>query len=279
MMDRRIFGMAALGMGAAARSGFGQAPSWSDFKPLPGSLKEKMHKGAAIRSAAAPAGLTRSELQELIKKNGKVDLFTLDGQHRPLPDERELARFCKLAEELGAGVQLRIPHPRQAFLTGRYADLGVLAIMVPLVEEVATADDAIQNFYYPPLGNRSWGGEFRYGEKPPTDRLKYSLWWNGTGMLGFQIETLRAALNVRNIVKPGVDWISWSRRHGFRYREALQQPVQDAAGSALIRRRSIEGLRHARSEAVRRRSWAAHHRGRFSETGICCAPIPHFSKA
>ncbi len=60
-----------------------------------------------------------------------------------------------------------------------------------------------------PFGNRSWGGEFRFGEKPPTDRLKYSAWWNGTGMLGFQIETLRAALNVRNLVKPGVDWISW----------------------------------------------------------------------
>jgi 2-keto-3-deoxy-L-rhamnonate aldolase RhmA len=81
--------------------------------------------------------------------------------------------------------------------------------MVPLVEEVETADEAINNFYYPPLGNRSWGGEFRYGEKPPTDRLKYSQWWNGTGMLGFQIETLRGALNARNIVKPGVDWISW----------------------------------------------------------------------
>jgi 2-keto-3-deoxy-L-rhamnonate aldolase RhmA len=41
------------------------------------------------------------------------------------------------------------------------------------------------------------------------DRLKYSRWWNGAGMLGFQVETLRAALNVRNLVKPGVDWISW----------------------------------------------------------------------
>jgi 4-hydroxy-2-oxoheptanedioate aldolase len=208
MITRRAFGAAALGA-ATARSAFSQAPSWSQFKPLPGSLKERMHTGKPIRSASAPVDSTRSQLQELIRKNGQVDLFTLDGQHRPLPSEPDLVKFCKLAEELGAGVQLRIPHPRMAYLTGRFADLGVLAIMVPLVEEVETIDEAINNFYYPPLGSRSWGGEFRYGEKPPVDRLKYSRWWNGAGMLGFQVETLRAALNVRNLVKPGVDWISW----------------------------------------------------------------------
>ena len=208
-MNRRNFTLAALGAGAAPRSAFSQAPTWSQFKPLPGSLKEKLHKGEAVRSVTAPVGSSRGELEAIIKKNGKVDLFYLDGQHRPLPGERDLVTFCKLAEALGAGVQLRIPHPRWAYMTGRFADLGVLAVMVPLVEEVETADEAINNFYFPPLGNRSWGGEFRYGEKPPTDRLKYSEWWNGHGMLGFQIETLRGALNARNIVKPGVDWISW----------------------------------------------------------------------
>ena len=208
-MDRRSFSRMALAAGAAAGSATAQAPTKAQFKPQPGSLKEKMHKGELVRTVAAPVESTRSQLEEIIRKNGKVDLFSLDGQHRPLPDERDLVKFCKLAEQLGAGVQLRIPHPRLAYLTGRFADLGVLAIMVPLVEEVETAGEAIDNFYYPPLGARSWGGEFRFGEKPPADRLKYSQWWNGTGLLGFQIETLRAALNVRNIVKPGVDWISW----------------------------------------------------------------------
>lgn len=208
-MNRRAFNIAALGLGVMARSAFSQDPGWSQFKPLAGSLKEKMHKGEPIRTVSAVVESTRDELEQVIANEGEVDLFSVDGQHRPLPDERDLVKFCKLAEELGAGVQLRIPHPRWAYMTGRFADLGVLAILVPIVEEVATADEAIDNFYYPPLGNRSWGGEFRFGEKPPTDRLEYSQWWNGTGMLGFQIETLRGALNVRNLVKPGVDWISW----------------------------------------------------------------------
>ncbi len=209
-MNRRFFNMmAALGIGAAAPSAFSQAPSRSLGKPLPGSLKEKMHKGEPIRTASAPVESTRGELEQIIRENGKVDLFSVDGQHRPLPDERDLAKFCKLTEELGAGVQLRIPHARWAYMTGRYADLGVMAILVPFVEEVETADEAINSFYYAPFGNRSWGGDFRFGQKTPMDRLEYARWWNGTGMLGFQIETLRAALNVRKIVKPGVDWISW----------------------------------------------------------------------
>ena len=61
----------------------------------------------------------------------KVDLFSLDASTPPLPDERDLVKFCKLAEELGAGVQLRIPHPRLAFMTGRFADLGVLRSWCP----------------------------------------------------------------------------------------------------------------------------------------------------
>ncbi len=210
MMNRRVFSMAALGAAASARPALGQAPTWSHFKPYPGSVKERIHTGKPpVRMASAPVESTRSQLEAIIKKEGKVDLLSLDSQHRPAPREEDLVKFCKLAEELGAGVQLRIPHQRLAFLTGRYADLGVLSIVVPLVEEEETANDAINNFYFPPLGNRSWGGEFRYGEKPPVDRLKYSQWWNGHGILGFQIETLRAALNVRNIAKPGVDFISW----------------------------------------------------------------------
>lgn len=211
-MNRRAFGMTVVGLAAAARAASAQAPqmpSWAPFKPAAGSLKEKMHTRQRIRSAATTVDATRAQLQELSKKAEGAELFTIDAQHRPLPDERELVKFCKMAEELGAGVQIRLQHPRLAYLTGRFADLGVLAVMVPLVEDVATTNEAIDNFYYPPLGNRSWGGEFRFREKPPTDRLQYAQWWNGHALLGFQIETLRGALNARNIVKPGVDWISW----------------------------------------------------------------------
>ena len=64
-MNRRAFGMTLVGMAAAARAAAAQAPaipSWSQFKPLPGSLKEKMHSGQRIRSAAATTDATASRL-------------------------------------------------------------------------------------------------------------------------------------------------------------------------------------------------------------------------
>jgi 4-hydroxy-2-oxoheptanedioate aldolase len=212
-----MFGIAALGI-AAVRSAFSQGPAWGQFKPQPGSVKERMHKGERIQMASASWDATRSELEEIIKKNGgNVDLFNFDIQHSPMPDERVIMRFCQLAEELGVGVRLRIQSPKMAYMTGRFADLGVQSIFVPLVEDTETAAEAVNNFYYPPLGNRSWGGElgapfgrskFQSGAMQATDRLKYAEWWNGTGTIGFQIETLTAAINVRKIVRPGVDWVS-----------------------------------------------------------------------
>ena len=139
MITRRLFNLATLGTAVTARSAFSQAPTWSHFKPHPGSIKERIHTGKPpVRMASAPVDSTRSQLEAIIRKQGQVDLFSLDSQHRPMPREDDLVKFCKLAEQLGAGVQLRIPHPRMAYLTGRFADLGVLSIMVPLVASGVT---------------------------------------------------------------------------------------------------------------------------------------------
>ena len=52
-MNRRSFGMTALGIVAAARILPAQAPGVTQVKPQPGSLKEKMHRGQQIKMAAA----------------------------------------------------------------------------------------------------------------------------------------------------------------------------------------------------------------------------------
>ena len=46
-----------------------------------------------------------------------------------------------------------------------------------------------------------------FKKKELPDRLKYAAWWNSNAILCLQIESVRAALNVRQLVKPGVDWI------------------------------------------------------------------------
>lgn len=211
-MTKREFMTAALGIGLSSRA-FAQdpgVPSWERFKPEPGSLKEKVHKGERIRRVSAPYDVSRAQLEEIVANNGnRADLVSVDTQHMPLPDERVFTKFCKLAEEVGIGVQVRLQHPRLSFMTGRFADLGAQAVLVPIVEEEDQANDAIDNFYYPPLGNRSYAPASRFGETPSTERVAYSQWWNRNCLLGFQIETLRGATNARKIVKPGVDWIGW----------------------------------------------------------------------
>ncbi|MDA2929476.1 aldolase/citrate lyase family protein [Acidobacteria bacterium AH-259-O06] len=201
MMNRRHFTMTVLGVGAGALSASGQPRAVVQS----GSLKQRVHARQPIRIASAPTNSDRSRLQEILKR-GPVDLFHADGQHAPL-NERELLNFCTIAEELGVGVRLRIKHPRQAFLLGNYADLGPLAIVVPLVEDEQTVREAINAFYFPPLGRRSWGSVVGFKKKERPDRLEYAQWWNANAILCLQIESLRAALNVRNLVKPAVDWI------------------------------------------------------------------------
>ena len=201
-MNRRSFAMSVLGAGALSVSSQAQG-----VVVQPGSLKHRVRTGQAVRVVGATSGTTRSELQELMKQ-GQVDMFNLDGQHTPI-SEQELFKFCATAEGLGVGVKFRIKHPGQAFLLGKYADLGPQSILVPLVEEEETVRDAINNFYFPPLGRRSWGSIPGFKKKERPDRLDYAPWWNANAILCIQIESVRAVVNVRNLVKPGVDWIQF----------------------------------------------------------------------
>ena len=202
-MSRRDFAIATLGVGAGALSVSRQAKAVVQ----PGSLKQKVHSDQPIRVASAPANSNRSQLEAIVKRR-PVDLLYVDGQHTAV-NERELLDYCTVAEELGVGVKFRIKHPRQAFLVGNYADLGPLAILVPLVEDEQTVRDAINTFYFPPLGRRSWAGAVGFKKKERPDRLEYAAWWNANAILCLQIESVRAAVNVRNLVKPGVDWIQF----------------------------------------------------------------------
>ena len=51
------------------------------------------------------------------------------------------------------------------------------------MEEEATVDEAVEAFYYPQVGRRSWGGAARYGIEGRDVRLEYADWWNRTGIL------------------------------------------------------------------------------------------------
>ena len=168
-----------------------------------GSLKQRIHRGEVIKVAGASMSVAKSQLEDILSKDD-YDLVGVDSQHSPCNEEK-LVAFCALAEELDIPVQFRIKHTRHAYLIGNYLDLGPLAIVVPQVEEEATVLEAIDAFYYPPIGKRSWGGAARYGIKNLSDRLEYAEWWNNNGILILQLESINAITNAKKLAKPGVD--------------------------------------------------------------------------
>ena len=171
------------------------------------TLKERIRDGEEIKTIRLHMGSTREQVQEAIKQD-PCDLLYIDAQHGPV-SEWDIVRICSAAEELGVPTQMRIRHLREAYLIGHYLDLGLFGVKVPEVKDVATVIEAINAFYFPPLGQRSWGGWVGYGIEGRRDRLQYAKWWNENGILGIKIESVEAVLNVSQLAKPGLDYLDF----------------------------------------------------------------------
>ena len=175
--------------------------------PTEASLKQRIRNGETIVALRVSINIGRGRLEEALAK-GTYDLLYVDGQHTAFSDD-QLVQFCAMAGELDLPVQFRIPHTRQAYLIGRYLDLGLTGILVPEVMDEATVDEAIAYCYYPQMGRRSWGGIARRGAQGNVDRLEYAKWWNNTAVLAIQFESVEAIINARKLAKPGVDYVAF----------------------------------------------------------------------
>ena len=71
-----------------------------------------------------------------------------------------------------------------------------------------TANEAVENFYYPPLGRRSLGGGARRNIGVLPDPRAYADWWNENGVLWLQIESLSATLHAHKLARSEVDCLS-----------------------------------------------------------------------
>jgi len=168
------------------------------------SLKKRIHQHETISVVGGATDMAEEKIRELASAGH--DMIFIDAQHRPV-DEKELARFCKTAAGAGLPVVLRIRHTDEAFLAGRYLDFGALGVVVPMVEREETVRRAIESFYYPPLGRRSWGPGGAYGWGQHAKDFPYADWWNSHGVLMIQFESLAAVLGAKDLVKPGVDMV------------------------------------------------------------------------
>ena len=171
------------------------------------TLKERFLDGAEIIQSRISMASTREEVHQTIIDTA-CDLIYIDCQHGPYT-EWDIVRISEAAEEKEVPVLLRIKHTRHAYRLGNYCDLGVLAIKVPEVETEEIVDEALNAFYYPPIGRRSWGGWVGYGIAARKDRREYAKWWNENAILGFKVESLKSVLNIRALVKSGITYIDF----------------------------------------------------------------------
>ena len=170
------------------------------------NLKQRIRDGEYVYGVSVSMMTPRDSLAERVEA-GEYDFVAVDSQHSAFSEER-LVAFCNMADELDIPVNFRIKHTRNAYLIGNYLDLGPSGIEVPQVELETTVDEAVDAFYYPQRGIRSWGGAARKNSAG-TERLEYAEWWNNYGMLWMQIESIEAVTHARRLAKAGVDCLSF----------------------------------------------------------------------
>jgi len=171
------------------------------------TFKERVKAGEQLFGFSCPMTVDRNKFKQIVETHG-YDFVFADGQHSAYSDDR-LVAFCQLASEFGLPVRFRPMHPRETYLIGHYLDMGPSGIEVPLVESHEISAEAVENFYYPPLGRRSWGGSARFRISDFADMRAYADWWNSHGVLWLQIESAWAALHVSSLAQSGVDCFSF----------------------------------------------------------------------
>jgi 2-keto-3-deoxy-L-rhamnonate aldolase RhmA len=169
-------------------------------------LKRKIRDGERVVGVSVPVNITRDRL-EAVLEHGPYDFVWIDSQHTAFSEER-VVEFCAMAEALDLFVQFRLKHTRHAYLIGNCLDLGLCGVEVPQVELDATVEEAVQAFYYPPEGGRSYGGAARRAAQGK-DPFAYGEWWNRFGVLWLQIESVEAVTRSRHLARPGVDCLSF----------------------------------------------------------------------
>lgn len=167
---------------------------------IPNTAKRKMLRGEP--SIGAEAGLGSTLSAEILSRIG-FDYVVVDMQHGAWTEESVMHAFRAIA--LGAAMPMARVRRNDFGLIGRVLDIGAMGVIVPLVNSVEDAANAVHATRYPPLGGRS-GGNFGTGFLGDD----YSERANDEIFLAVQIESAPAVERAEDIMAvEGVDacWI------------------------------------------------------------------------
>ena len=227
------------------------------------SLKQKVRDGDMLVGIAVPSGIDRIRFKAILDQ-GPYDFVAVDSQHSPF-DERRLVDVCAMAAEFDMPIHFRIKHTRHTYLIGNCLDLGPAGVEVPQVELESTVEEAIEYFYYPPLGKRSYGSMTSFGAKNFEDPFEYAKWWNDVGVLWMQLESVEAVEKVYALAKAGVDCVSFGPidlSFSLKYSSHPRLKTIDDCVRQVIK--TLEGT----DVAVCFRNLSAENRRRYIDMGV-----------
>jgi 2-keto-3-deoxy-L-rhamnonate aldolase RhmA len=121
-------------------------------------LKNHTKEKLAAGGLALGIGLRQARHVDIatIAKTCGYDWLFVDMEHSSL-DLDMASQLCMAGLHAGVTPFVRVPGP-QHFHASRILDTGAMGIIVPHVESVAEARQAVDNCKYPPIGHRSYGG-------------------------------------------------------------------------------------------------------------------------
>lgn len=174
----------------------GNAPQNADINPKYNTVKQKLMKGQPVFCNT----LTSPDTAAARKACEGVDFIWIEMQHSPLTywQASELVRVIASA---GCIPFIRVPDATESDIQ-KACDIGALGIIVPVVDTVEKAKDAVKFSHFPPIGRRSTGSM----NAPGIWGRDYRDVANNEMMVVVFCETVESAMNIHEIAAvPGVD--------------------------------------------------------------------------
>ena len=159
-------------------------------------LKAKLRRGEAVIGTFI--GLGHSDVTEWLSRLG-FDWLLLDGEHGPLG--LETIQLMMQAMNGADCVPLVRPQWNDPVIIKRVLDIGAYGVLVPWVNSMKEAEDAVRACRYPPKGIRGWGP--RRASMFDDDYFKTA---NDEILVAVQVETQASLNNIDDILSvEGVD--------------------------------------------------------------------------
>ncbi len=167
--------------------------------PLYNTVIKKLREGKQVFSWTQ----TKFDIKEYCEKAPHYDYTWFEMQHSTL-EFKDIEAMIAACPRAGAIPFIRLPDA-QEFHIQHATDLGVLGVVIPTVDDVERAREAVKWARYPPVGRRSAGGG-QASRIWGVNGVNYRQTFNDNMLVVVMIESPTGVANAHEIARvPGVD--------------------------------------------------------------------------